>query len=106
MRPPRRGDLPGMRARTGLPASPEAVRAGLASGRYVRGTTKRVARGTGRGSPPVAGDLLIDDEVALVRPPLGPGQQAVAWEVVEHGRWAGRFDWEATVIGIRATKRA
>ena len=105
MRPPRRGDLPGMRARTGLPTTAEAVRAGLASGRYVRGTTMRVARGTGRGTPPVAGDLLIDDEVGSVQPPLGTGQQAIAWEVVEHGRWAGRYDWEAVVVGIRDARR-
>jgi hypothetical protein len=101
MRPPRRSDLPGARARSGLPMGPEAVRAGLASGRYVRGQTVRRAVGTGRGSPPVAGDLLIDDEVGAIDPPLGRGQQAVAWEVVGHGRWVGRHDWEAQVIGIR-----
>jgi hypothetical protein len=81
------------------------VRAGLASGRYVRGTILRVAHGTGRGSPPVAGDVLIDDEVAAVQPALGAGHQAIAWEVVEHGRWAGRYDWEAMVVGIRDTRR-
>jgi hypothetical protein len=101
MRPPRRTDLPAMRARSGLPATAEAVRAGLASGRYVRGATLRIARGSGRGSPPVAGDLLIDDEVRSVEPPLGRGQQALAWEVVGHGRWTSRFDWEAQVVGIR-----
>ncbi len=101
MRPPRRSDLPHARARTGLPTSPEAVRAGLASGRYLRGQTIRLAIGSGRGAPPIAGDLLIDDEVRRVDPPLGPGQQAVAWEVVGHGRWAGRHDWIAEVIGIR-----
>ncbi len=95
--PPRRSDLP----RTGLPTGPEAVRAGLASGRYVRGQTVRTAVGSGRGSPPIAGDLLIDDEVRAVDPPLGPGQQAVAWEVVGHGRWSGRHEWSAPVVGIR-----
>jgi hypothetical protein len=100
-RPPRRSDLPHARARTGLPATPEAVRAGLASGRYVRGEIVRRATGSGRGAPPIAGDLLIDDEVRAVDPPLGPGQQAVAWEVVGHGRWSGRHDWVAQVIGIR-----
>ena len=101
VRPPRRSDLPHARARSGLPMSPEAVRAGLASGRFGRGQTVRRAMGSGRGSPPVAGDLLIDDEVRAVDPPLGPGQQAVAWEVVGHGRWRGRHDWEAQVVGIR-----
>jgi hypothetical protein len=101
MRPPRRSDLPHARARSGLPMSPEAVRGALASGRYVRGQVVRRAVGAGRGAPPVAGDLLIDDEVRAVDPPLGPGQQAVAWEVVGHGRWAGRHDWEADVVGIR-----
>ncbi len=101
MRPPRRSDLPHARAKSGLPMSPEAVRAGLASGRYVRGQTERTAVGAGRGSPPVAGDLLIDDEVRAVEPPLGRGQQAIAWEVVGHGRWAGRHEWSARVVGIR-----
>jgi len=81
--------------------SADAVRAGLASGRYARGETVRVASGSGRGTPPVAGDLLIDDEVRAVEPPLARGQQAVAWEVVGHGRWAGRHEWRAQVIGIR-----
>jgi hypothetical protein len=93
-----------MRARTGLPMTAEAVRGGLASGRYVRGTTIRVARGTGRGTPPIAGDVLLDDEVSSVQPRLRADQQAIAWEVVEHGRWAGRFDWEAMVVGIRDTR--
>ncbi len=101
VRPPRRSDLPHARARSGLPMSPEAVRAGLASGRYVRGETIRRAVGSGRGAPPIAGDVLIDDEVRAVDPPLGPGQQAVAWEVVGHGRWTGRHDWSAEVVGIR-----
>jgi len=81
------------------------VRAGLASGRYLRGETIRRAVGSGRGTPPVAGDVLIDDEVRAVDPPLGPAQQAVAWEVVGHGRWAGRHDWVAEVIGIREGSR-
>lgn len=101
MRPPRRSDLPHARARSGLPMSAEAVRAGLASGRFVRGQTLRMASGSGRGAPPVAGDLLIDDEVRAVDPPLGRGQQAIAWEVVGHGRWVGRHEWSAQVIGIR-----
>lgn len=105
VRPPRRSDLPHARARTGLPQSAGAVRAGLASGRYVRGQTIRHAIGSGRGTPPVAGDLLIDDEVRRVDPPLGPGQEAVAWEVVGHGRWTGRHDWIAEVIGIREGAR-
>lgn len=79
----------------------DAVRAGLASGRYVRGQTVRMAVGSGRGAPPIAGDLLIDDEVRSVEPPLGRGQQAVAWEVLRHGRWVGRHDWRAQVVGIR-----
>ena len=105
VRPPRRSDLPHARARSGLPSTPEAVRAGLASGRYLRGETVRRAIGSGRASPPVAGDLLIDDEVQAVDPPLTRGQQAVAWEVVGHGRWSSRHEWQAQVIGIREGSR-
>ena len=47
----------------------------------------------------------IDDAVRRVDPPLGNGQQAVAWEVVGQGRWAGRHDWIAEVIGIREQPR-
>jgi len=101
MRPPRRSDLPRARARSGLPTGADAVRAGLASGRYVRGQTVRTAVGSDRGAPPIAGDLLIDDEVRAVEPPLGRGQQAIAWEVVSHGRWVGRHEWSAQVVGIR-----
>lgn len=86
--------------------SADAVRAGLASGRYARGETVRVATGAGRGAPPVAGDLLVDDEVRAVDPPLGRGQRAVAWEVVGHGRWKGRDEWQAQVIGIREATAA
>jgi hypothetical protein len=104
MRPLRRSDLPHARAGSGLPSGPEAIRAGLAAGRYVRGQTVRNAVGSGRGAPPIAGDLLVDDEVRAVEPPLGRGQQAVAWEVVGHGRWSGRHEWRAPVIGIREAR--
>lgn len=90
-----------MRARSGLPRDGAAVRAGIASGRYVRGETVRTATGSGRGVLPMAGDILVDDEVSSVTPKIRTGQQAVAWEVIEHGRWVSKFGWECRVVGIR-----
>ncbi len=60
-----------------------AIRAGLANGSMVRGLTEREARGGGH--PPRWGDILLPGDVDAVTPPLGRGQDAVAWEVIGRG---------------------
>jgi hypothetical protein len=74
------------------------VRAGLANGSMVRGNTPRTARG--RGMTPVQGDILLAHQVAAVEPPLGHGQIAVAWEVVERPE-ADEAGWLGVVLGVR-----
>jgi len=56
------------------------VRAGLANGSMVRGTTTRTA--TGMGMTPVQGDILLPHQVSSVTPALRRDQTAVAWEVI------------------------
>ncbi len=75
------------------------VRAGLANGSMVRGTTPRTA--TGMGVAPVHGDILPTARVASVAPSLGRGQTAVAWEVIERPT-SDETGWWAIVVGIRA----
>ena len=54
-----------------------AIRAGLANGSMVRGTTAREVRGSGR--PPTWGAILLPGQVDAVTPPLGRGQTAIGW---------------------------
>ena len=75
------------------------VRAGLANGSMVRGTTTRTA--TGIGMTPVQGDILLPHQVSSVTPPLGRCQTAIAWEVTEHAVM-DEAGWRAPVVGIRA----
>ncbi len=76
-----------------------AIRAGLANGSMVRGTTEREARGTGKA--PTWGAILLPDQVDAVTPPLRRGQDVVAWEVIGPVAVDGR-GWRGPVVGIRA----
>src|SRR4051794_40978081 len=77
------------------------VRAGLANGSLVRGTTPRVA--SGMGVTPVQGDILPPARVASVTPPLGQRQEAIAWEVIERPT-SDETGWRAMVVGIRVVR--
>lgn len=74
------------------------IRAGLANGSMVRGSTLRVACGIGM--TPIQGDILTVEQVGSVDPALAPGQVAVAWEIVERPR-VDEAGWSAAVVGIR-----
>ncbi len=76
-----------------------AIRAGLANGSVERGRRVREARGMGKA--PTWGAILLPDQIDTLTPPMGRGQDAVAWEVagplrprVEDGgdRWSG-YGW-------------
>jgi len=62
------------------PVLADDIRAGLANGSMVRGTTTRTA--TGRAMTPVQGDILLPHQVSSVTPALRRDQTAVAWEVI------------------------
>jgi hypothetical protein len=101
-------DAPGMRQRSVDQAqhprvhapviAADVIRAGLASGSYIRGVTSREA--TGDGAMPVVGDLLLPGQVGRIEPPLGRGQFAACWEVTGLGR-ARDGSWTVPVVGIR-----
>ncbi len=78
-----------------------AIRAGLANGSMLRGQTEREARGQGRA--PTWGAILLPDQVDKVTPPLGRGQDAVAWQVTGQVTLESRA-WRAPVVGIRAAR--
>ena len=78
------------------------VRAGLANGSMERGRTEREARGTGKA--PTWGAILLPDQVDVVTPPLGGGEDVVAWEVVGSVTVEGRA-WRGSVVGIRVVRR-
>ncbi len=75
------------------------VRAGLANGSMMRGTTPRTA--TGMGMTPVQGDILPPARVTSVVHALGRGQTAIASEVIERPT-VDQTGWRAPVVGIRA----
>jgi len=79
------------------------VRAGLANGSMVRGTTTRTA--TGMVMTPVHGDILLPHRVTRVTPPLGRGQPASAWEVIGRPEM-DEGGWWAEVVGIRMAEAA
>ncbi len=79
-----------------------AVRAGLANGSMERGRRVREARGMGKA--PTWGAILLPDQVDALTPPLGRGQDVVAWEVTGPVASEGR-GWRGPVVGIRVVGR-
>ena len=77
------------------------IRAGLANGSMVRGTTARLA--SGMGVTPVQGDILMLHQVTTVVPRLAHGQQALAWEVIGRPQ-VDETGWQVPVVGIREVR--
>ena len=70
------------------------IRAGLANGSMVRGTTTRTA--TGRAMTPVQGDILLPHQVTAVTPTLGRGRPQSRGRSSDSRRWtrvAGGRRW-------------